>query len=318
MRSYVIRRLLGVIPALFIGSILIFLIIHLIPGDPAVLLVPMSPPPTPELIAEVRAAYGFDKPLHEQYLIWLGKLLRGDLGDSISKPAWSVAELVTRKIGVTLHVTVGAFLVSVLIALPLGIRMGLHPDGFLARRVLPVYTGIGFAIPPFWLGILLILFFSVFLGVLPTSGFRTITEDPIQSIRFLIMPSLAGGISGAVVYTNFISASIGQIAKQEFILAAIAKGLPRRRVVYRHILKNALIPVVTVAALQLGTTVGGAVVTESVFGIPGIGRLLVDAITARDYAVVQADFMVLICAVMLANLLADLLYGWLDPRIRLD
>ena len=184
--------------------------------------------------------------------------------------------------------------------------------------MLPVYTGIGFAIPPFWLGILLILFFSVFLGILPTSGFRSITEDPIQSIRFLIMPSLAGGISGSVVYTNFISASISEIAKKEFILAAIAKGLPRRRVVYRHILKNALIPVVTVAALQLGTTVGGAVVTESVFGIPGIGRLLVDAITARDYAVVQADFMVLICAVMLANLLADLLYGWLDPRIRLD
>ncbi len=318
MKAYLLRRFIGLFPVLFISSFLIFLIIHLIPGDPAVLLVPEVPPPTKEDIDAMRALYGFDKPILEQYVIWLGNVLKGDLGQSISKPSFSVFELISSKLWVTMHVALSAFIVSILISVPLGLRMGLNPEGFLAKKFLGFYTGIGFAIPSFWLGILLILLFSVFLGLFPTSGFKSLTDGPLISFKYLFLPALCGGIPGSVIYTNFIAASVKEIRSKEYITFAIAKGLPYSLVIFKHLLKNALIPVVTVAAATLGHTVAGAVITEKVFGIPGIGRLLVDAITARDYAVIQANFMVIIIFVMFANLVADILYGWLDPRIRLD
>ena len=318
MKAYLLRRFIGLFPVLFISSFLIFLIIHLIPGDPAVLLVPEVPPPTKEDIDAMRALYGFDKPILEQYVIWLGNVLKGDLGQSISKPSFSVFELISSKLWVTMHVALAAFIVSILISVPLGLRMGLNPEGFLAKKFLGFYTGIGFAIPSFWLGILLILLFSVFLGLFPTSGFKSVTDGPLISLKYLFLPALCGGIPGSVIYTNFIAASVKEIRSKEYITFAIAKGLPYSLVILKHLLKNALIPVVTVAAATLGHTVAGAVITEKVFGIPGIGRLLVDAITARDYAVIQANFMVIIIFVMFANLVADILYGWLDPRIRLD
>ncbi len=318
MKAYLLRRFIGLFPVLFISSFLIFLIIHLIPGDPAVLLVPEVPPPTKEDIDAMRALYGFDKPILEQYVIWLGNVLKGDLGQSISKPSFSVFELISSKLWVTMHVALAAFIVSILISVPLGLRMGLNPEGFLAKKFLGFYTGIGFAIPSFWLGILLILLFSVFLGLFPTSGFKSLTDGPLISLKYLFLPALCGGIPGSVIYTNFIAASVKEIRSKEYITFAIAKGLPYSLVILKHLLKNALIPVVTVAAATLGHTVAGAVITEKVFGIPGIGRLLVDAITARDYAVIQANFMVIIIFVMFANLVADILYGWLDPRIRLD
>ena len=318
MKAYLLRRFIGLFPVLFISSFLIFLIIHLIPGDPAVLLVPEVPPPTKEDIDAMRALYGFDKPILEQYVIWLGNVLKGDLGQSISKPSFSVFELISSKLWVTMHVALAAFIVSILISVPLGLRMGLNPEGFLAKKFLGFYTGIGFAIPSFWLGILLILLFSVFLGLFPTSGFKSLNDGPLISLKYLFLPALCGGIPGSVIYTNFIAASVKEIRSKEYITFAIAKGLPYSLVIFKHLLKNALIPVVTVAAATLGHTVAGAVITEKVFGIPGIGRLLVDAITARDYAVIQANFMVIIIFVMFANLVADILYGWLDPRIRLD
>lgn len=318
MKTYLLIRIIGLFPVLLISSFLIFIIIHLIPGDPAVLLVPQVPPPTKEDIDAMRALYGFDKPILEQYVIWLGNILNGDLGQSISKPSFSVFELISSKLWVTMHVALSAFFVSILISVPLGLRMGLNPEGFLAKKFLGFYTGIGFAIPSFWLGILLILFFSVFLGLFPTGGFKSINDDPLLSLKYLFLPSLCGGIPGSVIYTNFIASSVKEIRNKEYITFAIAKGLPSSIVILKHLLKNALIPVVTVAAATLGHTVAGAVITEKVFGIPGIGRLLVDAITARDYAVIQANFMVIIIFVMFANLLADILYGWLDPRIRLD
>ena len=196
MKAYLLRRFIGLFPVLFISSFLIFLIIHLIPGDPAVLLVPEVPPPTKEDIDAMRALYGFDKPILEQYVIWLGNVLKGDLGQSISKPSFSVFELISSKLWVTMHVALAAFIVSILISVPLGLRMGLNPEGFLAKKFLGFYTGIGFAIPSFWLGILLILFFSVFLGLFPTSGFKSFTDGPLLSLKYLFLPALCGGIPG--------------------------------------------------------------------------------------------------------------------------
>jgi peptide/nickel transport system permease protein len=163
-----------------------------------------------------------------------------------------------------------------------------------------------------------IIFFAVFLGVLPTSGFRSLFENPLLGLRYLILPGLTQAIPGSVIYSNFIAAAVQEVRKTEYVTAAIAKGLPRRTIVVKHILKNALIPVVTIAAITFGQIMAGAVITESVFGIPGVGRLLVEAIGARDYAVLQADLMLLVVIFIAANFAADLINAWLDPRIRYD
>lgn len=315
MTSYIVRRLLGVIPVLLIASVLIFLIIHFIPGDPVYNLLP--PNPTDNQIQRVRESYGLDRPMVEQYFVWMGNLVTGDLGKSIST-GWQVSKLLRLKVGVTFQLAIVVFVLAFAISLPLGIRAGLRPNGFLNRRFLGLYTSLGFAVPSFWLGIMFIIFFAVFLGVLPTSGFRSLFENPLAGLRYLILPGLTQAIPGSVIYSNFIAAAVQEVRKTEYVTAAIAKGLPRRIIIVKHILKNALIPVVTIAAITFGQIMAGAVITESVFGIPGVGRLLVEAIGARDYAVLQADLMLLVVIFIVANFAADLINAWLDPRIRYD
>lgn len=315
MQAYILRRIIGTIPVLLLASVVIFLIIHLIPGDPIYNLLP--PDPRPEQIEAVRQQYGFDRPLYEQYFKWLGNALRGNWGTSIAN-GWQVSKLLRMKVWVTFQLAVAAFIVAIIISVPLGLRAGLKPDGFLARRFLNFYTAFGFAIPSFWLGIMLILFFGVFLRLLPTSGFKSFFDDPGRALKYLILPAFTQGLPGSVIYSNFISNSVQEIRQKEYVIAAIAKGLPSRVVIFKHILKNALIPVVTVAAITFGRLMAGAVITESVFGIPGLGRLLVESISARDYAVLQADLLLIVLIFIFANFVADLLYAWLDPRIRFD
>ena len=313
MKGYIIRRIVGLIPVLFIASIFIFLIIHFIPGDPVYTLLP--PDPAPEQIEAVREAYGFDKSLFQQYGIWLGRVLRGNFGISISSQ-WDVGYLLRTKFGVTIQLAIMSFLISVIIALPLGLQSGLYPESFMGKRFLNFYTAFGLAMPSFWLGILLIILFSVTLRWLPTSGFVSFFENPVRAFRHLRLPAFTQGLPASVVYANFISASVREVMGKEYVTAAIAKGTPRRIVVFRHILRNALIPVVTVSAINFGRLVAGGVITESVFSIPGLGRLLVEAIGARDYALLQANLLLLVVIFMSANFIADLINAWLDPRIR--
>lgn len=315
MRAYIVRRLLGIFPVLVIASVLVFLIIHAIPGDPVYHLLP--PDPAPEQIDAIREAYGFDDPLVTQYGRWVYNLFSGNLGRSIST-GWQVSRLLRVKFGVTLQLAIVVFVLAFAISLPLGIRAGLRPDGFLNRRFLSMYTSLGFAVPSFWLGIILIIFFAVFLRILPTSGFRSIFENPIDGLRYLILPGFTQAIPGSVIYSNFIASAVEEVRKTEYVTAAIAKGLPWRIIIWKHILKNALIPVVTIAAITFGQIMAGAVITESVFRIPGLGSLLVQAIAARDYAVLQANLMLLVIIFITANFVADLLNAWLDPRIRYD
>jgi len=293
---------------------LIFLIIHLIPGDPVLGLLPPDPPP--DQIAAVRAKYGFDRPLYEQYAVWLSLVLRGDLGKSISN-GWEVIKLLKLKFAVTLQLAAVGFLVALLTSIPLGITAGLRPKGLVAR-FMGLYTTLVFAVPGFWIGILLILFFGVFLRLLPTSGFKSLFEDPVQAIRYFILPAFTLSLGTSVIIANFLSRSVLEVASSEYVTAAIAKGLPYRQVVFKHILKNAMIPVVTVATLQLGFTLAGTVITESLFGIPGMGRLVVDAIAGRDYAVVQGVLLFIVVIFVVLNFLTDMLYAWLDPRIRFN
>lgn len=313
MVTYLVRRIFSILPALLISSIFVFMIIHLIPGDPVLNMLPPDPPQ--DDIDKVRAQFGFDRPLYEQYAIWLGNVVRGNFGNSISN-GFAVNDLLWLKLGVTLELAVAGMFVALLIAIPIGIAAGLNPDG-LFGRILNVFTTLGFAVPNFWLGILLILFFAVSLRWLPTSGFTSIAEDPQAAVRALIMPALTLSIGTAVVVANFLARSLEEVMRSEYITAAVARGMSPQRIVLKHALKNAMIPVITVAMLQLGIMLGGAVVTESVFGIPGLGRLIVDAISSRDYPVIQASILLVVVIFLVLNFFTDLMYSWLDPRIRL-
>lgn len=315
MGPYILRRALGVLPVLVIASVLIFLIIHLIPGDPVYSLLPADP--SPEQVRAVREAYGFDDPLVTQYVRWVNNLLSGNLGRSISIGA-PVSKILRARLGVTFQLAIAVFIVALSISFPLGIRAGLYPEGFLNRRFLSFYSSLGLAMPTFWIGILLILLFGVFLGVLPTSGFKSVLESPLQGIRYLILPAFTQAFPASVIYSNFIASSVEEVHKAEYVTAAIAKGLPRRTIIIKHILKNSLIPVVTIAAIMFGQIMAGLVITESVFGIPGLGQLLVRSIAARDYAVLQANLMLLVVVFIVANFVADLINAWLDPRVRYD
>ncbi|MBV7332721.1 ABC transporter permease [Chloroflexi bacterium TSY] len=249
-------------------------------------------------------------------MIWLSLVLRGDLGKSIAN-GWDVGELIRLKFGVTVQLALCGFFVAVITAFPLGIAAGLRPKGWIAH-FMNYYTTLGFAVPGFWIGILLILLFGVNLKLLPTSGFKSFLEDPVQALRHMILPAFVLSIATAVILANFLRHSVEEVAKSEYVTAAVAKGLPYRVVLVKHILKSALVPVLTVATLQLGLMLAGTVITESLFGIPGMGRMILDAITARDYAVLQGALLLVVIIFIVLNFVTDLLYGWLDPRIRLN
>ncbi len=312
MAPYILKRVLGTIPVLFVASILIFLIVHLLPGDPLNALLPEDP--APEQVEALRKLYGFDKPLYAQYGIWVANVLQGNLGISIAT-GWNVVDLLALKLSVTFQLTAFAFLLAVVIALPIGIYAGLNPSSWFNRYFLSVYTSLGFAIPTFWLGIIFIIVFGITLRMLPTSGFVSLFEDPVRGLRFMVLPGLTLAIPESIIFANFIASSVQTVRKSEYVTAAIAKGLPPSLILRRHILRNALIPVVAVAAVIFGQTMAGSVITESVFGIPGFGQLLVQAISARDIAVLQANLMLLVVIFTFANLCADLFNSRLDPRI---
>lgn len=314
MIGYIAKRILWAIPVLLIASILIFSIVHLIPGNPVYLLLP--PDNTPEQVEAMMKLYGFDQPLYVQYMKWLGNILRGDLGRAITNDQ-KVAKLIAMKIGPTVQLAVSSFVLSFLIALPLGIRAGMKPEGFLSRRFMSFFTSFGLAMPSFWLGILLILLFGVTLRWLPTTGYYSFADNPIKALRYILLPAITQALPASVIYSNFISNSVAAVRNSEYVIAARAKGIPQKRIITRHILKNAMIPVVTISAINFGRLMAGAVITENVFSIPGLGRLLVESISARDYAVVQIDLLLIVTIFIAANLTADILNGWLDPRIRL-
>lgn len=312
MTSYILRRLFQTIPVLFVASILVFLIIYLIPGDPAT--ISLGPNATPDQIAAVRTKMGLDQPLVVQYINWLGRVLRGDLGESF-RNKFPVADLIWLKLPATIELTVAAILVAMMIAFPVGMLSAFYRGRWI-ERLLDLFTGLAYATPTFWIGILLILIFGIQLRWLPASGYVSIIEDPIQGIRCLVMPAFTLGLYSSSILARFLKSSLLEVLGQDYIRTARAKGLRERSILYSHALKNALIPVVTVLGLQIGVFMGGAVVTEAIFDWPGIGRMLWDAILTRDYTIVQATILMTVSIFVLINLLTDILYGFLDPRIR--
>ena len=314
MQTYVIRRFLELIPAMFAASILIFLMITLAPGDPVAMR--LGTEATPEQIAAERTRLGLDQPLPVRYGIWLADVARLDLGQSLytNRP---VTTMIAEAFPKTVQLALLSLVLSLLIGLPLGMWAALRQDR-PADTVITGFNALGLAIPNFWLGILMILLFSVQLRWLPPSGAGSADQGIVATLRYLAMPVLSIAVSNLSVFARFTRSALIDVMKDDFIRTARAKGLAERVVINRHALKNALIPVVTIVGIQFGRLLGGAVVTESVFAFPGIGRLTVTAILNRDYPVVQAILLLVVFIFLVANVLVDLLYGYLDPRVRLD
>ncbi len=306
MLSYILRRILMLIPVLFGVTLVSFSLLHLVPGDPAELLAGLEA--TKEDVDRIRAEYGLDQPLAVQYLRFVGSAVRGDLGISIQS-RHPVLTLLLQRLAFTLQLSLVSILVASAIGLVAGIISSTRQYSFFdTASMLGALFGI--SMPIFWLGLLLILVFAVRLHWLPSGGAGT--------LRHLILPAIALGSASAAVIARMTRASMLEVARQDYIRTARAAGYREGVVIFRHALKNAMIPVLTVFGLEFGYMLGGAVLTETVFSLPGIGRLLVEGIFARDYPVVQGAMMAVATTFVLVNLLTDVAYAFFDPRIRYE
>jgi peptide/nickel transport system permease protein len=312
MLRYIAARIVQAVPVLFITSIAIFAFMRLLPGDPALSIAGMNA--RPEQVDAIRHEYQLDRPLPVQYTTWLRQLAQGDFGISIASKQ-PVSELLKQRIPVTLTLAIGAMVVAVGIGVPLGIFVAVRP-GHPARNMVDLFNAVAFAVPSFWLGLLLLLLFSVRLGALPPSGYVSFRSSPGQAIEHLLLPAITLGVGGAALLARFVSASFADALQSDYVRTATAKGLSSRSIVWRHVTKNALPPIITVIAIQFGYLLGGAVIAESIFGWPGLGRLMVDAIKNRDYVVVQSSMLLVVVIFLVASVIADCLYAYSDPRIR--
>jgi peptide/nickel transport system permease protein len=309
--EYLMRRVVLMAPSAFLVTIAVFLLIHLTPGDPAVIILAESY--TPAAAAEVHHELGLDKPLPEQYGLYLARLAHGDLGRSVRNKL-PVTQAIGERLPATLELGLAALVWSLLIAVPLGTLAALRRGRALDVIASGVTVG-GISVPNFVLGIGLILLFGLVLRLLPVGGFTALTDSVPDNLSRLILPAIALGTFGAATNMRFTRSSMIDVLGQDYIRTARAKGAGWLLVVQRHALKNALIPVVTIVGLQVGAILEGALVTESVFSWPGVGKLAVDSIFTKDFPVVQGIVLFSALSYMVANLLVDLAYAWLDPRI---
>jgi peptide/nickel transport system permease protein len=314
MATVVVRRLLQLIPVMLLATTLVFVMVRLAPGDPALQQLGARGSRDPARVAALRAKLGLDQPIPLQYLIWLRHAVTGDLGTSV-KSNEQVLDLIKPKLVATLELIVGALLVAVAIALLLGTVAAVGVGSWIDQAT-RVFVVTGLAIPTYWLGLIFSLVFAVRLKWFPVSGYVPLTEDPLQNLKHLALPALSLALFEAAFFTRFLRAGLLDTLQQDYIRTAHAKGLARWSVVSRHALKNALIPMVTVLGLELGTLVGGVVVIEQVFGWPGVGWLALTAVKNRDYPLLQGIVLLVAFGVSVANLLADLAYTFLDPRLR--
>jgi peptide/nickel transport system permease protein len=298
------RRLLATVPLLLAVSVVVFSFVHALPGDPAVLF--LGEEATPENLARFRAKLGFDRPLIVQYGDWLGRALQGDLGRSI-RTNQPVVSAIVERLPVTLRLIAFSMVISLAIAVPLGIVSAVKRNSGvdLASTFFALF---GFSTPNFWLGLILIYVFALLLRWLPASGF--------DGVRSLILPSITLGTALAALVTRQLRSGMLEVLRQDYVRTAQAKGLADRMVIGKHALKNALISVVTVIGLQIGALLGNTIITESLFALPGVGRLMIDSVFSRDFFVVQGVILFLAVGYVVANLAVDILYSYLDPRIR--
>lgn len=312
MGAEILRRLMATIPVLGVVAIAVFALLHVTPGDPAVIIA--GDYATAEDIARIRARLGLDQPFLTQVGIWLRRVLRGDLGVSIFS-GLPVTTLIGQRAGTTAALTVLAMAISVGVGVPLGVLAAWKKGSWIDRAVMVVAVS-GFSMPVFWLGFLLVYVFAISAGWLPVQGYQPLAAGLWPFLRHLILPAVTLSVVYMALIARMTRASMLSVLGEDYIRTAFAKGLAPRRVLLRHALKNASLPVVTIIGIGFALLIGGAVVTESVFALPGLGRLTVDAIIRRDYPVIQGVILVVSGVYVLINLGVDLLYVVLDPRIR--
>jgi peptide/nickel transport system permease protein len=318
MQTYILRRMLLMVPTLLTVSVVIFGILRVMPGDVTVAITGGVGGETlklsPEEKAAIRAEWGLDQPLYRQYLSWIGGVLRGDFGTSFWYKT-SIRSEIAERYPVTVELAVAAVMISFAFALPLGVISAVRQDTPVDYlfRVISVF---GLAIPSFWLGILLLLFTSTQFHWTPPFGYVSLWKDPRTNFLQFFLPVITLGFALSGILTRMLRSQLLEVLREDYVRTAWAKGLRERAVIMRHALKNAMMPVLTLSAIQFGVILGGAVVTETVFVLPGLGRSLVDAVTKRDYPMVQAIVLLIGTTFMLINLVVDILYAWVDPRIR--
>ena len=314
MGPYLLRRLAAIVPVLAVVVTIVFLLIHLIPGDPVSVM--LGPDATPGQIEATRKGLGLDRPIYEQLVGFYGRILRGDLGQSyfldrpVSQALWERAEP-------TMVLMLSALVVAIAIGVPSG-TVAAACRGSAWDRGLMLISLLGVCIPGFWLSLNFIYFFAVRLGWLPAAGYVSVFTDPAGALRYMVLPAFSLGFNQSALIARISRSCMLEVLQQDYIRTARAKGLSHRAVTWVHAFRNALVPVVTVIGITTAVLIGGAVVTEIVFNIPGLGRLIISAILRRDYPVVQGVVLVTATAYVLINLGVDLLYAMIDPRIRYD
>ena len=314
MTAYVVRRILAVIPVMAVVVTIVFLLIHLIPGDPVSVM--LGPDATSAQIQATRAALGLDRPLHEQLFTFYGRVLRGDLGHSyfLDRP---VTRALAERAEPTIVLTLCALLVAMAIGVPSGIVAAAHRGSWWDRGLMLISL-LGVCIPGFWLSLNFIFLFAVRLGWLPAAGYASILSEPRAALTYMVLPAVSLGFNQSALIARIARSCMLDVLGQDYIRTARAKGLHPRAVTYVHAFRNALVPVVAVIGITTAILIGGAVITEIVFNIPGLGRLIISAILRRDYPVVQGVVLVTAAAYVLINLMVDLLYAFIDPRIRYE
>ena len=312
MGAYIIRRVLATIPVLLIVALIVFGLIHFAPGDPAAILAGQEA--TMEEIEAIREGLGLNRPLPLQLGIWFKDILRGDLGQSIIS-RHDVLTLVRQRAVPTISLAILTEIIAIGLAVPLGVLAAWKANSWIDRTVM-VLASLGFSIPVFWLGFLMIYLFAVKLGWFPVAGYYNPSEGLWPWFHRLLMPAFATGVIVMALITRMTRATVLEVLKEDYIRTAWAKGLASRTVLMRHALRNAALPIVTVIGIGLAGVLGGLVVTEQVFAIPGLGRLLVNAILARDYPIIQGTILVISFIYVFVNLLVDISYAYFDPRIK--
>jgi peptide/nickel transport system permease protein len=316
MTTYIIRRLIWALAILVLLTLVVFFAMRLLPGDPLMIYIAQSQISNigPEALEQLRAEHGLDKPIMMQYFNWVSNVLHGDLGRSVFYND-SVGRLIARRLPITVHIGLTAFVVATILGTLSGLLAGLR-RGRLADQIVTPLAYIGITLPVFWLGMLLIYVFGLKLHWLPIGGYTSPFEDFWLNARQMVMPVACEAMLGLASMSRQMRSSVLEVARQDYVRTAWAKGLEEKAIVLKHMLKNSLIPIVTLMGFAVGMIFGGSVLVETVFNIPGMGRLMVNSIFNQDYVVVQATTLIFGAIVLLVNLIVDISYGWLDPRIR--
>ena len=324
MLRYVFKRLLFMVPLLIGITMICFAVMHLAPGSPTDLQTQMNPRASVEMKERLRAMYDLDKPLYEQYLRWVGKLAVLDLGVSFSPDRRPVTEKILERLPITVLLNVLSMILIFVVAIPLGVISAVRQDS-LFDRAASVFVFVGFAIPTFWLALLMMILFGIHLGWLPISGIRSLNYEYLPPatafwdlLKHLILPVLLSAFGGLAGLSRYMRANMLEVVRQDYIRTARAKGLPEWVVIYRHALRNALLPVITLLGLSVPGLIGGSVIFETIFAIPGMGQLFYMAVMARDYPVVMGILFIGAVLTLIGNLIADISYAVADPRIRVS